>query len=609
MNPETIPTPTPTADQLERISTKATEALAPYVPLAITLGVIALVLLALSPRIISRYLLWKEVNGYTRLDVALAPIKATYRGIYRLITKREAPRRWSRVRQPRELLNDKERLMTHADIMDALTTKNDEHLWIVERGTYEKAQFGKDEHGNRVQTGTITVPKPHMWDFKSWLSPYPEAVRYFCKIKPSYNSKTHRYLPRKRVRLMADRLIIREATASEARGLNYDGQGYGFFVIEVYADHTTPDKIRAKLEASIKTALGLEALRELSKDDPRKLVWLALKPGVKKPLENAAMPTGEAFIKAHPANRELSKIPFAVSETGEPWVLVPHHTLLVGKSGAGKSSLLNMICAQLSDAVLDGRAEVYAIDPKENGEIRTHWGRTNFFKATATVSEVDKWFTIIDRFHELMESGDIDDSKFTRETLNTDALKQNTFKASRKTPLRILFIEELPSFMDVIKTHPEGKHAVSKLNQILRKGRSNGHFIFSAAQNIEKSRVEPLDPKGFITKIPLALNDSPWLLNLMLGDGAAERGYDTRKFNPKDNPEHPGLGYAVGDDGDPIMIRIPYFDGDQLVRLLSKHLDEEPTEPEAPVTTDAPQQAPLPRVEDVLPTRRDMGLE
>ena len=163
--------------------------------------------------------------------------------------------------------------------------------------------------------------------------------------------------------------------------------------------------------------------------------------------------------------------------------------------------------------------------------------------------------------------------------------------------------------MDVIKLHPDGKRAVSKLNAILRKGRSNGHFIFSAAQNIEKSRVEPLDPKGFITKIPLALNDSPWLLNLMLGDGAAERGYDTRKFNPKDNPEHPGLGYAVGDDGDPIMIRIPYFDRDQLVRLLSRHLDEEPTEPEAPGTTDAPQQAPLPRIEDVLPTRRDMGLE
>ena len=186
-----------------------------------------------------------------------------------------------------------------------------------------------------------------------------------------------------------------------------------------------------------------------------------------------------------------------------------------------------------------------------------------------------------------MESKDVDDSKFTKATLNANALKQNTFKASKKTPLRILFIEELPSFIGIMNKRPEGKETIEKLNQILRKGRSSGHFIFSAAQNIERGKLDPLDPKGFIIKIPLALTDTSWLINLMLGDGAAERGYDTRKFNPKDNPEHRGLGYAVGEDGEPIMIRFPYFDEDQLENLLRKHTPDEEDEP----TSDAAESA------------------
>lgn len=589
MNNEVTPTPTPTAKSLDTIGNNLIEMVTPWVPLAIALVVVALILLMLTPRILMRYMRWKEVYGYTRTEVFLAPFKATYRGIYRLIKRKPAPFH-RRLIQPPALLAEKEKLMRHPEIRDAITAKGEEHAWIVERKSQEVTTYKRNEKGEQVPSGTKTVYESTWLDFKSWLSAYPETVMVLCKYPPNYNSRTERFLPRKWVRLMANRIIIREATPKESLGLIYEGTGYGYFVIEVYADHTSAAKLRPKLEENIKSALKLEKLRELDKDNPRKITWLALKPGVKTPLENDSMPTGEEFVQANPASRDLKRIPFAIAETGKPWVLVPHHTLLVGKSGAGKSSLLNMLCAQLSDAVLDGRAELFGIDPKDNGEIRTQWGRTNFFKDTANIKEVDKWFTIIDHFYELMESGDVDDSKFTKATLSADALKQNTFTASKKTPLRILFIEELPSFMDVINARPEGKSAVSKLNQILRKGRSNGHFIFSAAQNIERGKLEPLDPKGFINKMPLALNDSSWLLNLMLGDGAAERGYDTRKFNPKDNPEHPGLGYAVGEDGEPVMIRFPYFDEAQLKAILDRHVSDEE---EAVTTTPDPAQESL----------------
>lgn len=587
-------TPTPTATPQGSNSTSLFDPLLdliqPWIPLLVTVAVAAIVLAIATPILINRLVVWKEINGYSRLEAFCAPFKAIYRGIYKLIKKESAPRPY-RVIQPRELLKEKEELMKHSAIKSALIAKGEENLWIVERGTYTKNIYKGSmwsDGGNEI-VNTKEVPKSHRFDFVAFLSPYRNTVIDLTReTRNKYDSKKYRYLPRVQARIMADRLIVRKTTDTEALGLIQPEDAdykYGFYVIEIYATHSTPEDI-LKLEPAIKAALKLEKLKQLEVTSNR-VTWLALKPGVKTPLENDSMPTGPEFVKANPANDSLTRIPFAVSATGKPWVLVPHHTLLVGKSGAGKSSLLYMLGAQLSDAVLDGRAELFGIDPKVDGEIRTQWGRTNFFKDTANIKQIDKWATIVDRFYELMESKDIDDSKFTKATLSTNALKQNTFKASKKTPLRILFIEELPSFIGIMNKRPEGKETIEKLNQILRKGRSSGHFIFSAAQNIERGKLDPLDPKGFIIKMPLALTDTSWLINLMLGDGAAERGYDTRKFNPKDNPEHRGLGYAVGEDGEPIMIRFPYFNEDQLETLLRKHTPDEEDEP----TSDAAESA------------------
>lgn len=587
-------TPTPTATPQGSNSTSLFDPLLdliqPWIPLLVAVAVAVIILAITAPILINRLVVWKEINGYSRLEAFCAPFKAIYRGIYKLIKKEPAPRPY-RIIQPRELLKEKEKLMKHAAIKSALIAKGEESLWIVERGTYTKNIYKGSmwsDGGNEI-VGTKEVPKSHRFDFVAFLSPYRNTVIDLTReTRNRYDSKKYRYLPRVQARIMADRLIVRKTTDTEALGLIQPEDAdykYGFYVIEIYATHSTPEDI-LKLEPAIKAALKLEKLKQLEVTSNR-VTWLALMPGVKTPLENDSMPTGPEFVKANPANESLTRIPFAVSATGKPWVLVPHHTLLVGKSGAGKSSLLYMLGAQLSDAVLDGRAELFGIDPKVDGEIRTQWGRTNFFKSTANIEQIDKWATIVDRFYELMESKDVDDSKFTKATLSANALKQNTFKASKKTPLRILFIEELPSFIGIMNKRPEGKETIEKLNQILRKGRSSGHFIFSAAQNIERGKLDPLDPKGFIIKMPLALTDTSWLINLMLGDGAAERGYDTRKFNPKDNPEHRGLGYAVGEDGEPIMIRFPYFNEDQLETLLRKHTPDEDGEP----TSDAEESA------------------
>lgn len=595
------PTPTPTAKSLETIGNNlvdsATQAIQPWVPLLITLAVIALVVAIATPWLINRYIVWKEVYGYSRLEAFCAPFKAIYRGIYKLIKKEPAPRPY-RVIQPRELLRAKEELMKHPSVKNALTTKDEESLWLLERGTVTKNIYeGSMWDGSSKITGTKEVPKSYRFDFSAFLSPYPKTVKDLSKkTRNKYNSTTHRYLPRVQARIMADRLIVRKTTDTESLGLIQPKDAdykYRFFIIEIYANHSTPEDI-LKLEPAIKAALKLEKLKQLEVTSNR-VTWLALKPGVKSALSNESMPTGVEFIEKNPVtDNGLGVIPMAIAATGEPWILPMQHTLLVGKSGSGKSSLLNMTCSQLAPAIIDGRAKVYAIDPKGNGELRTQWARAGAFEMAGNADNTDEWVHIVNVFYDLMESQPIDDTKFTVDTLSSQALKVNTFKASKEKPLHLLFIEELPSFVTAMSTHPEGKNVIDKVNLILRKGRSLGFYLFSAAQNIERGALGGIDAKGFINKIALALNDTEYLNALILGEDAAKHGYDARKLNPSPkNTEHCGLGYAKGETGEPVMIRFPFFDHDQLVEVLrplvvANNAASEAEYPVEPLDSEAP---------------------
>lgn len=561
------PTPTPTSDILET----AVNTVQPWVPAIVAVVVLVLAVAIATPwLIINQCIIWKEANSYTRLDVFLAPFKAIYRGIYRLIRKKPAPRPW-RLIQPRDLLKKKELLMNHPKIRAALTAKDEERLWVVNRGTYQKNIYGKNEKGEQVITGTETAYKSHYFDFKAWLSPYPHTVKKLCDMPPHYNPKNQRYLPRKWVRIMANRLIIREATPKESLGLVKPKRGRDFFVIELYADHSTPDEMR-KLETAIKTALELGDLREIDKGNPRRVTWLATMPGVKTPLANEYMPTGTEFIKANPANKELSRVPLAVTNTGTVWAFHPMHTLIVGVTGAGKSTPLNTLTAQLSDAVLAGTCTITALDPKSNGDLRK-WGKSSIYTDCGT--KPDHYVQLINAFYESMqERGKIlaqedtsDGSSFTTEDINF-----SDFHASTKTPLRILMIDEIPGVIDDLKKHPEGKGALKHLNRVLREGRSLGHVIIAATQSLAKATLEDIDRENFVYKVALSI-ESEYQNGVMLGTEAAARGFNACDIPITiDTHEFTGVAYVKDSGGgDPIMLRFPFFSNAQIVDIMNKH--------------------------------------
>lgn len=565
-NTPVTPTPTPTPDLLDT----AMQTIQPWTPALIALAVLVIAIAIATPWLTNRYIVWKEVYGYTRLEAFLAPFKAIYRGIYKLIRKKPAPRPW-RLIQPRDLLKKKEQLMNHPKIRAALTTKDEERLWVVDRGTYQKNIYGKNDKGEQVVTGTETVYKSYHFDFKAWLSPYPETVLKLNKLKPTYNPQKQRYLPREWVRIMANRLIIREATPKESLGLVKPKHGRDFFVIELYADHSTPDEMR-KLESAIKTALELGDLREIDKGNPRRVTWLATMPGVKTPLANEYMPTGTEFITANPANKELSRVPLAITNTGTVWSVRPMHTLIVGVTGAGKSTPLNTLTAQLSDAVLAGTCTITALDPKSNGDLRK-WGKSSIYTACGT--KPDDYVRLINGFYESMqELGKTlaQEDTSTGTNFTAEDIDFSDFNASTKTPLRILMIDEIPGVIDDLKKHPEGKGALKHLNRVLREGRSLGHVIIAATQSLAKATLEDIDRENFVYKVALSI-ESEYQNGVMLGTEAASRGFNACDI-PIDLKTHEYTGVAYVKDskgGDPIMLRFPFFPNEQIADIMNKH--------------------------------------
>lgn len=561
---ENTPVPTPTSDSTSHLMEVAT----PWLIYAgIAVAVLGILYLITTRVVIHQWIVWREANGFS-LGNALT---------------RKSRRRYI-PKQPRDLLQVKATLMYHKNVRAAFAPSEESGEWLKERGTTTQTYTDKDG-----KTATKEVPESTTFDFSAWLSPYPRAVKEFIKKAPNYSSKTTRYLPREEVRTIANRITVREASSTEAQGLVATKNERKFFVIDLSCAHSTADKIRS-LKPSIIAALKLGDLREIKHDDPQRVTYLATMPGVQTALSNENMPTGAEFIKKHPANASLTRVPLAVTEDGGVWAVKPMHTLIVGVTGSGKSSPLNMITAQLSDAVLAGTATIDAIDPKANGDLRTKWGRSGIYRSCG--EGADDYVRTIREFWESMESFSTDTGALTKGDITASALTVSDFKASTQTPLRVLMIDELPSMINDVKNHPEGKRAIELLNQILRKGRSLGHIVIAASQTLEKADLEGVDRNSFVYKVALRL-DSTYQSDYILGSGASAAGFDS-----KDIPNSPGfIGVALVRDevGDPVKVRFPFFPNEQIVEVMKKHLpDSESVEAVEEASSETTPVAPRP---------------
>ena len=575
----------------------------PYlIPAGIALATLALIYWLITRVAIHQFAVWKEVHGYTTGEVITAPIKYPWK-LFREKVLRKPPVVVHRVTQSRALLNIKEELMKHRKVEDALAPKSESHIWLVERGTVTRdITEGSMWDGSAKVVGTKQVPKTYHYDRASFPSPYRKTVEIFNNENRggTFDGEKLRYLPRKHVATIAKRLTVREPFPSEARGYKYHPGKGEIFVIEIDCTHATPKEVRSALGNSLETTLwkvGKYEVKDLDPDHRSKIKLLVTAPGIKDVLHSSNMPTGKEFSEAHPMPRDMHNIPFAITEKGDVWNLSRIHTMFLGQTGAGKSSLVNTLCAQLAPAMLEGTAKLYAIDPKPEGDIERYWSTVKDFFTDFAIADdgLDRWIEIVETVAKPL----IPDAstkkkrvqiKSQAEIKSGEAAKRidaTAWKPTKEKPLTVLLIDELPSFLTRLRTErskAEYERVEGLLNTILYMGRASGTLLFVGTQSMREVDLGKIARDQFPNRVALR-HDRQYFTDLILGDGAIKNGYDPSTFPEKD-PEFKGRGYARGEEGSPVQIRFPYYTTQEILDIAAPVLPEtEEEEPEAAAET------------------------
>lgn len=575
----------------------------PYlIPAGIVIATLATLYYLITRVAIHQFAVWKEVHGYTTGEVITAPIKYPWK-LFREKVLRKPPVVTYRVTQSRALLDIKEKLMEHRKVEDALAPKSDSHIWLVERGTVTRdITEGSMWDGSVKVVGTKQVPKTYHYDRASFPSPYRKTVEIFNNENRggTFDGEKQRYLPRKHVATIAKRLTVREPFPSEARGYKYHPGKGEIFVIEIDCTHATPKEVRSALGNSLETTLwkvGKYEVKDLDPDHRSKIKLLVTAPGIKDVLHSSNMPTGKEFSEAHPMPRDMHNIPFAITEKGDVWNLSRIHTMFLGQTGAGKSSLVNTLCAQLAPAMLEGTAKLYAIDPKPEGDIERYWSTVKDFFTDFAIADdgLDRWIEIVETVAKPL----IPDAstkkkrvqiKSQAEIKSGEAAKRidsTIWKPTKEKPLTVLLIDELPSFLTRLRTErskAEYERVEGLLNTILYMGRASGTLLFVGTQSMAEKDLGKIARDQFPNRVALR-HDRQYFTDLILGDGAIKNGYDPSTFPEKD-PEFKGRGYARGEEGSPVQIRFPYYTTQEILDIAAPVLPEtEEEEPEAAAET------------------------
>lgn len=575
----------------------------PYlIPAGIVIATLATLYYLITRVAIHQFIVWKEVHGYSTGEVITAPIKYPWK-LFREKVLRKPPVVTHRVTQSRALLNIKEELMKHRNVEDALAPKSESHIWLVERGTVTRnITEGSLWNGDSKVVGTKQVPKTYHYDRASFPSPYRKTVEVFNNENRggSFDGEKQRYLPRKHVATIAKRLTVREPFPSEARGYKYHPGKGEIFVIEIDCTHSTPKDVRAALGKSIETTLWDTGKYEVKDLDPKhrsKIKLLVTTPGIKDVLHSSNMPTGKEFSEKYPMPRDMHNIPFAITEKGDVWSLARIHTLFLGQTGAGKSSLVNTVCAQLAPAMLEGTAKLYAIDPKPKGEIEKYWGTVKDFFTDFAIADDGpyKWIEIIETVAKPLtpDGGTKTNRVQIRSQAEIDSgeaekrINATEWKPTKETPLTILLIDELPSLLNRIAAEcskAEFERAVTLLNTILYMGRAGGILLFAGTQSMAEKDLGKIARDQFPNRVALR-QASKHFNDLVLGEGATKDGYDSTAF--PDDPEFKGRAYARGEEGTPVQIRFPYYTTRQILEIAKPVLPLKAKEEEPEATAEA----------------------
>ncbi|BAX96075.1 putative cell division FtsK/SpoIIIE protein [Mycobacteroides stephanolepidis] len=229
-------------------------------------------------------------------------------------------------------------------------------------------------------------------------------------------------------------------------------------------------------------------------------------------------------------------------ENGSPWVLpiAQRHTLGVGCSRSGKGSLFWGIACGFGPAIQAGLVHLVGIDLKYGIEISM--GKQLFTKVATTEADAVKTLAALEQ---LMEQRGLD---------MKDNARNHT--PTKQSPLVVLLIDELAGLTHYMSDPALKKQANASLNLILSKAAGLGIVV---AAFLQDPRKEVLPMRGLFTQTIALRLRSRDEVNMVLGDGMADKAPAHRI-----DPNKPGTGYVIAEDGGVMKVRAHYWTDDQI---------------------------------------------
>lgn len=245
---------------------------------------------------------------------------------------------------------------------------------------------------------------------------------------------------------------------------------------------------------------------------------------------------------APPAAVSTTRVTLGRREDGSTWPLPlsGRHTLTAGCSGAGKGSVFWGIAGGLGPAVAAGLVHLIGIDLKYGIELSV--GARLFTKIATT--EADAVATLAG-LEKLMDKRGNEMAGRTRE-----------HRPTKTSPLVVLLIDELAGVTAYMSDPSLRKEAAASLSRILTKGRALGIVVVAFLQD---PRKEVLPMRGLFTQtIALRLRSRDEVA-MVLGDGMADKAPAHRI-----DPDRPGIGYVIAEDGHTTKVRSDFWSDDQI---------------------------------------------
>jgi S-DNA-T family DNA segregation ATPase FtsK/SpoIIIE len=257
---------------------------------------------------------------------------------------------------------------------------------------------------------------------------------------------------------------------------------------------------------------------------------------------------------------DLTALPVGRREDGLPWLIRLHgtHVLVAGATGAGKASLLWGLVRAMFPLMQTGLVRVLAADPKL---MELAYGRIIFDTYGAYAADPAAIAAMLDR-----AIADMQDraSRF--------AGRQRDHAPTVADPFTVVLVDEVAFLTAYQPDRKLRERIMNALATLTTQGRAVGYCVVAALQDPRKDvlAIRNLFPDRIAMRL-----DEPEQVDMMLGDGARDRGAACELISP-DPATGAGVAFVrMEADPDPVRVRAGWV-SDADIRALAAACITEP---------------------------------